>query len=59
MSEKKIIPAGEYKVEITLIIEEDVLESQLDEMFQDAMYSAGEDGPVISSSDIGQYMPVN
>lgn len=51
----KTIKAGTYKVEIEFTLEEDTLETALDNIFEDAMYNNFND---ISSSDIGEYIPV-
>ena len=51
----KTIKAGTYKVEIEFTLEEDTLESALDNIFEDAMYNNFND---ISYSDIGEYVPV-
>ncbi|MDU7030129.1 hypothetical protein [Robinsoniella peoriensis] len=51
-----IIKAGTYKVEIEFTLEEDTNETELDNIFEDAMYNSFND---ISSSDIGEYIPVN
>lgn len=51
----KTIKAGTYKVEIYFTLEEDTLESALDNIFEDAMYNNFND---ISDSDIGEYVSV-
>lgn len=51
----KTIKAGTYKVEIEFALEEDTLETALDNIFEDAMYNNFND---ISESDIGEYIPV-
>ena len=50
------IKKGTYKVEIEITLEEDVTEAELDHMFEDAMYLHSSK---ISSSDIGEYVPVS
>ena len=50
-----IIKAGTYKVEIEFTLEEDTSETELDNIFEDAMYNNFND---ISSSDFGEYIPV-
>lgn len=51
----RTIKAGTYKVEIKLTLEEDTLETKLDNIFEEAMYN---NFNAISSSDIGEYIPV-
>lgn len=51
----KTIKPGTYKVEIEFTLEEDTLETALDNIFEDAMYNNFND---ISDSDIGEYIPV-
>ena len=51
----KTIKAGTYKVEIEFTLEEDTLETTIDNIFEDAMYNNFND---ISESDIGEYIPV-
>ena len=51
----KTIKAGTYKVEIEFTLEKDILETKLDNVFEDAMYNNFND---ISSSDIGEYIKV-
>ena len=51
-----IIKAGTYKVEIEFTLEEDTSETELDNIFEDTMYNNFND---ISSSDIGEYIPVS
>ena len=45
-----IIKAGTYKVEIEFTLEEDTSETELDNIFEDAMYN--------NFNDIGEYIPV-
>ena len=51
----KTIKAGTYKVEIEFTLQEDTLETTIDNIFEDAMYNNFND---ISESDIGEYIPV-
>lgn len=51
----RTIKAGTYKVEIVFTLEEDILETALDNIFEDAMYNNFNN---ISSSDIGEYVLV-
>ena len=53
----KLLKAGTYKVEIEITIDEDVEESVLDNLFEEAMYN-NYDCTIIESSDIGEYIPV-
>lgn len=55
MSLPNIIKAGENEVRITFTLEEDTSESELDRIFEDAMYMNFSD---ISASDIGEYIPI-
>jgi len=51
----KVIKAGTYSVEIVFVLEEDTKETELDRMFEDAMYNNFND---ISACNIGYYEKV-
>lgn len=50
-----VIKAGTYSVEIVFTLDEDTRETELDRMFEDAMYMNFND---ISASNIGEYFEI-
>lgn len=50
-----VIKTGTYSVEIVFALDEDTRETELDRMFEDAMYMNFND---ISASNIGEYFEI-
>lgn len=51
----KKIKAGDYKVEISFSLREDIMENSLDEIFEDAVFNSY---IRISNCNVGEYIPI-